>query len=156
MSIILSEYNEETRKDRCWYDSSNVFYSICDDKLDDLKDLTVVFDDGRSYFYEKIHINDYVLWKNSSSQGKALYKYIAVKDKGVPRYKTTRLENYDLGLLNTEKKRIIEEREIKAKLLVERQMKEKEIENALCSISSVDIDPEFIDIVNDNFDDLIK
>ena len=121
MSIIINKYDEENRLDHCFYDSSNVLYSICNDKLDELKDLTVVFKDGRSYLYEQIPVNQYLMFRQSTSQGKDLFKYIAVKDKGVDRYKTTRIQDTDLKMLESKKQQILEEREIKRKELLKEQ-----------------------------------
>ena len=113
--ITLNEYDEENRIDRTWFESSNVLFSICDDKVDALKEVTVCFSDGRTYLYSGVYINDYLMFRNSLSQGKDLFKYIAVKDNGVPRYKTTKLENTDLKELEVQKQLILEKRAEKLK-----------------------------------------
>ena len=79
MSAILNIYKDNV--DYTWYDSSNVLYSECYDKDNDLKDLKIVFKGGRSYLYEKIDVNDYLMFRSDLSQGKALNKYIIVKDR---------------------------------------------------------------------------
>ena len=47
--VIYRDYNQETRLDRIWYDSSNILYSECDDKLNELKTLRVTFKNGATY-----------------------------------------------------------------------------------------------------------
>lgn len=112
MSVILNEYRDNI--DRTWYDSSNVLYSECLDKQDDYKDLTIVFKGGRCYLYKNIDVNDYILFRSDISQGKALNKYIQVKDvKGNPKYETIRLPDVDLENLEKEKQLVIESRTIK-------------------------------------------
>jgi hypothetical protein len=121
MSLITSEYNEEMRIDKCFYNSSNVLYSECDDKLNEFKDIKITFSDGRNYLYEGVNVVDYLLFKNSISQGKDLFKYIAVKKSGVDKHKTTRLENTDLIYLESEKRRILENIRIKQIELLKEQ-----------------------------------
>ena len=121
MGLILNKYDGDNRLDHCFFDSSNVVYAVCNDKLDDLKDLTVVFKDGRTYLYEQIPVSTYLLWRQSVSQGKDLFKYIVVKDKGVDRYKTTRIQDTDLKMMESKKQEILLEREIKRKELLKEQ-----------------------------------
>jgi len=144
MSIILNEYDEENRLDRTWFDSSNVLFSICDDKVDALKEVTVCFSDGRTYSYSEVKVNDYLMFRNSLSQGKDLFKYIAVKDNGIPRYKTTKLENTDLKQLENQKQLILESRAEKL----------KEFNKTLVE-SSVVLEPEFAKHIKDNIEDLL-
>lgn len=109
MSVILNEYKDKI--DYTWYDSSNILYSECYDKDDELKDLKIVFKGGRSYLYEKIDVNDYLMFRSDLSQGKALNKYITIKDSnGNPKHKTVRLPDTDLVELEAKRKLIIEER----------------------------------------------
>ena len=114
--ILLREYNEEKSLDRVWYDSSNVFYSECEDTDTAAKVLRVVFKNGAMYQYENVDVNDYLMFiagGTDNSNGKALNEF--VKKKKCP---YTRLENADKeALLN-------EMNEIK-----ERRKKEKEAEN---------------------------
>lgn len=102
MSIIISNYKDKL--DKCWYDSSNVLYSQCVDNDNDFKDLQITFKDGRTYLYQGVNVNDYILFKMDISQGKALNKYIIKKYKGV------RLSDMDLSILNEEKEKLLEER----------------------------------------------
>ena len=39
--LIFREYNEEKKLDRAWFKSSNVFYSECEDRVNELKVLRV-------------------------------------------------------------------------------------------------------------------
>lgn len=108
MSIIISKYKDKL--DKCWYDSSNVLYSQCVDNENDFKDLQIVFKDGRTYLYQNVNVNDYVLFKTDISQGKALNKYILKKYKGL------RLSDTNLDMLFEEKEKLLEEKKDKTEL----------------------------------------
>lgn len=114
MSIVISKY--ENNVDKAWYDSSNVIYSECIDNADDYKDLFITFKDSRTYHYKGVTVQDYLLFREDVSQGKALNKYITKKIGGKPVYEFERLENKDLTLLNEEKDKLLLEKE---NLLVE-------------------------------------
>lgn len=111
MSAILEQYKD--RVDRVWYDSSNVVYSECYDYENSLKDLKIVFKEGRTYLYKEVDVNDYVLFKRDLSQGKALNKYIVKKYKGI------RLSDIDLNELNTLKESIIKEKNDESNVIQE-------------------------------------
>lgn len=83
--------------DRTWYDSSNVVYTECIDKDNALKTLKVVFKNGTQYEYDGVAVNQYLLFRDAVSQGKALNEYI--KAKG---YEYKKLENADLATLDGE------------------------------------------------------
>ena len=83
--------------DRCWFSSSNVKYAECIDNENDLKTLNVIFNNGTQYRYTKVKVQDYLLFRDSPSQGKALNEYI--KSKG---YEYEKLENADLSTLDGE------------------------------------------------------
>ena len=119
MSIIINEYKDNI--DKCWYNSSNVKYSECNDIESGLKEVKVVFKDGRTYIYKGIPVQQYLMFRNSASQGSALFKYIAVKNK----YETEKLENSDLSLIESEKLMIIEEREKESKLINQDSLNEE-------------------------------
>lgn len=119
MTLIISKYNEQDRIEKSFYDSSNLIYSELKDNKDDFKDLKVVFSDGRVYVYNKISSINYVLFKNALSQGKALFKYIATKECSYQK-----LDNVNVGLLEEEKKLLLEERDLEEqqrKLMLENE-----------------------------------
>ena len=89
-------------------------------------------------------MNDYLLFSRGLSQGKDLFKYIAVKDNGVPRYKTTKLENTDLKELEVQKQLILEKRAEKLKELTKTLVE-----------SQVDLEPEFAKHIKDNIENLL-
>ena len=91
MSRIFKIYDD--RMERVWYESSNIVYSECDDIEDELKKLRIVFKDGRQYQYEDVKVNDYLLFRENLSQGKALNQFIK------PSYLATRLNNVDVQLI---------------------------------------------------------
>ena len=83
--------------DHTWYESSNIKYSECIDKENELKTLKVVFSNGTQYEYYGVDVNDYLLFRDDLSQGKAFSKYI--KSKG---YEYEKLPNADIGLIEEE------------------------------------------------------
>lgn len=77
--IIFRFYDPEEKVDYVWYKSSNVAFSKCDDKVNDYKDLTVVFNNGATYKYKKVNVNDYLMFVaggTNGSNGKALNTFI--------------------------------------------------------------------------------
>ena len=81
----------------CWYDSSNVIYTECIDYENKPKTLKVVFSNGTQYQYEDVSVSDYILFKNDSSQGKALNRLIKEK-----KYEYKKIEDADLEAINEE------------------------------------------------------
>ena len=83
--------------DRTWYQSSNIKYSECIDNDNALKTLKVVFNNATQYEYKGVEVNQYLLFRDAASQGKALNEFI--KPKG---YEYEKLENADLATLDGE------------------------------------------------------
>ena len=87
MGILKTTYNEEKRLDRTWYQSSNVIYSeFVESATENIGDLTVVFKAGKSYLYENVSYQDYLMFKHGlqeESSGKSLHKYIITKYQGI-------------------------------------------------------------------------
>lgn len=116
------DYNQEKRLDRVWYDSTNVFYSECEDIVDDYKILRVVFNNGATYEYKNVDVNDYVMFVMGGldgSNGRALNKYIK------PKCECKRIEDLGKEKLTEELNRLLEEKKQK-KLLNEQTTEEKE------------------------------
>ena len=81
--ITFREYDEEKQLDRVWYDSSNVFYSECEDGDSAKKVLRVVFKNGATYQYHDVDVNDYVMFLaggTDNSNGKALNEFVKKKN----------------------------------------------------------------------------
>lgn len=95
MSKIFNYYSKDI--DKCWYNSSNIKYSECIDKDGELKTVKIVFANGTQYQYNKVNVQDYLLFRENTSQGKALNKFI--KSKG---YEYEKLENADIDKINEE------------------------------------------------------
>lgn len=95
MSKLFNFYRNNV--DKTWYNSSNVVYSECLDPEDDFKELKVVFANGNTYKYKDVDVNDYLLFREAESQGKALNKYI--KSKG---YEYEKMEDSDLAAIQEE------------------------------------------------------
>lgn len=96
MALKYKYYDEENKKDYCFFESNSPLWgSVCDDNEDDFKTLTVIFRDkdntNRIYRYYNINVNDYILFKNDTSNGKGINKFII--NKG---YKSEKLTDYDL------------------------------------------------------------
>lgn len=109
--IIFRYYDEDERIDRAWYDSSNVLYSECEDKVNELKALMVVFKNGATYVYKNVDVNDYLMFMAGGldgSNGKALNKFIKAKCE------YEKVGDTDLAQLNAQLeyyKRVKEEKE---------------------------------------------
>lgn len=91
----------ENNVDKAWYDSSTVFYSECDDKENALKSVKVVFKNGSTYLYKDVNVNDYLLFRESSSQGKSLHRLLK-------QYEYEKLGNTDINLLVEEYNKVME------------------------------------------------
>ena len=95
MSKLFNYYVNDV--DYTWYNSSNIKYSECIDKDGELKTLNIVFSNGTQYQYVGLTVQDYLLFRDSDSQGKALNKYI--KAKG---YEFKKLDDANLDDINSE------------------------------------------------------
>lgn len=118
--IIHRDYDQEKRLDRVWYNSSNVFYSECEDVVNDYKILRVVFNNGATYEYKNVDVNDYVMFVRGGldgSNGRALNKFIK------PKCECERIEDLGKERLTEELNRLLEEKKQK-KLLEEQENQE--------------------------------
>lgn len=93
MSKILSKYDNNL--DKAWYDSSNIIYSECDDNDNALKTVRVTFKDGRTYQYNNVNVNDYLMFRESESQGKTFNSYLK-------QYECVKIENKNIEDINKE------------------------------------------------------
>ena len=94
MGKIVSVYKNGV--DKAWFNSSTIVYAECIDKQDSLKEVKVVFKNGSEYSYYDVKVQDYLMFREDASQGKALNKFI----KGYE-YKKSE-EKRDLEQLNEE------------------------------------------------------
>jgi len=83
--------------DKTWYNSSNIIYSECIDHDNKPKTLKVVFSNGTQYEYKNVDVRDFLLFRESESQGKALNRLIKEKN-----YEYEKLENANLDEINDE------------------------------------------------------
>ena len=97
MAKIFNYYSSKDSIDYTWYDSSTVKYSKCIDNADALKTLFVVFSNGRQYKYDDVDVNDYLLFREGLSSGKALNQYIKNKS-----YEYTKCEDANVEQLDDE------------------------------------------------------
>ena len=97
--IIYSRYYNNV--DHTWYDSSNIHYSEWDESSTN-PILKLVFNNGRSYTYENVDVNDYLMFKaDVISNGKAANKYI------IKKYTGTRVDDVQLEILDNLKENLI-------------------------------------------------
>ena len=83
--------------DKTWYDSSNVIYTECIDNDNKPKTLKVVFSNGTQYQYEDVNVNHYLLFREDSSQGRALNRLIKEN-----KYEYKKIEDADLEAISEE------------------------------------------------------
>lgn len=101
MSKICTIYKDSV--DKAWFASSNIVYSECIDKKDELKEVNVVFKNGTEYTYLDVAVQDYLMFREDVSQGKALNKFLKKYDY------VKHEEKRDLELLNEEMRKVIEQ-----------------------------------------------
>lgn len=82
--LIVSTYNSDSKTEKCWFESSNVFYSeFVEDETKNEGDLYITFKNGATYKYKKVQLTpDYVMFKHGGlegSHGKALNTHIKPK-----------------------------------------------------------------------------
>lgn len=94
---FYSKNNSGIDVDRTWFDSSNIKYSECLDYDNKLKTLNVVFNNGTQYEYTEVNAQDYLFFRDSPSQGKALNEYIKGKN-----YSYKKIENVDIETIKNE------------------------------------------------------
>lgn len=142
MSKIFSFYKDDL--DKAWYDSSNIIYSECDDKDNELKTVRVTFKDGRTYSYEKVPVYDYLSFRNSNSQGKALNSFLK-------KYECNKVENKDVNALNEELEALMNPEGISVELSESaiNIYENKELKyNAEISKETADVIAQILDVLN--------
>jgi hypothetical protein len=109
----INVYDNHSKIDKAWFDSSNILYAECKDNDNEFKTVKVVFKNGSQYVYYDVNVNDWIKFREASSQGKALNAYITQKDSNTkkPIYEFRRLEDADVNLINEEYNEIIKEKE---------------------------------------------
>ena len=95
MSKLFNYYQDNI--DHTWYKSSNIKYSECIDNDNALKTLRIVFNNGTQYEYENVDVRDYLIFRDSDSQGKALNRLIKEK-----KYEYKKLDNVNVDVLEEE------------------------------------------------------
>jgi len=105
MAILTKFYDKDTRTDKVWYNSSNIYYSeFVENEFDNKGQLYVVFKNGAKYLYKDVDMpTDYLIFKKGGldgSNGKALNAYIK------PKYEFEKKEVVDVNVLEEERKRI--------------------------------------------------
>lgn len=107
--ILIRIYDDANKVDRAWYNSSNIVYSECDDKQDDFKTLRVTFKNGSTYQYNKVDVNDYLMFLHGGldgSNGKALNRFIK------PKCEYERLSDKNVTDLLKEAEKLLKSKEI--------------------------------------------
>lgn len=93
MGKIFNIYQNDL--DKAWYNSSNIIYSECKDYTNNLKELKITFKGGRTYRYDAVNVFDYLMFRESSSQGKDFNRLIK-------KYNGVRIDDVDLTLIGEE------------------------------------------------------
>lgn len=105
--IIKKIYDETTKTQKVWYDSSMIYYSeMVEDENENCGNLFIVFKNGQKYVYKDVRLEDYVLFINGgtdASQGKTLNKVIKNK------YEYEKVGNADMIALQAEFNKSMEE-----------------------------------------------
>ena len=90
--ILKKIYDEKTKTQRVWYDSTMIAYTeMVEDEYENKGNLYVTFKNGSTYVYKDVAFEDYVLFiagGTDASQGKTLNKVIKSKyefEKGEPK-----------------------------------------------------------------------
>lgn len=93
--VLKKTYNERTRVQKVWYESSMLVYSeMRESDLENKGELTVLFKNGSVYTYKDVTFEDYVLLISGGldgSEGKTFHKVIKANYDGV------RLSDEDAG-----------------------------------------------------------
>ncbi len=105
MAILTKFYNKDTRTDKVWYDSSNIYYSeFVENASDNKGQLFVVFKNGVKYLYKDVDMpTDYLIFKKGGldgSNGKALNAYIK------PKYEFEKIGAINMEALEEERNKI--------------------------------------------------
>lgn len=105
MAILTKFYNPDTKTDRVWYESSNIYYSeFVENKYDNKGQLYVVFKNGAKYLYKDVDMpTDYLIFKKGGldgSNGKALNAYIK------PKYEFEKMEVVSIEQLEEDRRNI--------------------------------------------------
>lgn len=105
--ILKKIYDEKTKTQRVWYDSSMIAYSeMVENDIENKGDLHITFKNGSTYIYKDVLFEDYVVFiagGTDSSQGKTLNKVIKSK------YEFEKAEDKSIEDLFNEMNKLIEE-----------------------------------------------
>jgi hypothetical protein len=103
--LITSTYNQDSKTEKCWFESSNIFYSeFVEDNDKNEGDLYITFNNGATYKYKNVQLTpDYVMFKHGGlegSHGKALNTHIK------PKYAFEKMEPKDINVLLKERSEV--------------------------------------------------
>lgn len=105
--VIKKVYDEKTKSERAWYDSTMFFYSKAVEHDNENKvDLFITFKNGWTYKYKDVKLEDYVLLISgyeSGSHGKTLNRIIKTK------YEFERVDDIPISELQMELDKVIED-----------------------------------------------
>lgn len=81
--ILKKVYDENTKTQKIWYDSSMIYYTeMVENDEENCGNLFVVFKNGQKYVYKDVRFEDYIVFINGgtdASQGKTINKVIKNK-----------------------------------------------------------------------------
>lgn len=154
--LIVSTYNSDSKTEKCWFESSNVFYSeFVEDETKNEGDLYVTFKNGATYKYKKVQLTpDYVMFKHGGlegSHGKALNTHIK------PKYEFEKVGDKNINDLIHERtqQEVLKRKEVIDKTYFisgHRNISENEFEKYKIAISTVlEETPDALFIVGDYY-----
>lgn len=98
--VLKKVYDEKTRTQKVWYDSSMVYYTeMVESETENSGNLFVVFKNGQKYVYKDVRFEDYIVFINGgtdASIGKTLNKVIKNK------YDCEKIGDADMDALRAE------------------------------------------------------
>lgn len=105
--ILKKIYDEKTKTQKVWYDSTMILYSeMVENDTENKGDLYITFKNGTTYKYSDVKFEDYLVFiggGTDASQGKTLNKVIKSK------YEYEKIGNADILKINEELNRVDEE-----------------------------------------------
>ena len=102
MAYKAKVYDEKTRTEKVWHNSSMLKYSeMVEDPDENYGDLTVVFNNGSTYKYKKVALGDYVFMVSggiNGSNGKAFNELVKARGYEYEKMEPLSQEYIDKGL----------------------------------------------------------
>lgn len=141
----INIYDKDKKTDKAWFDSSNILYGECKDNENEFKTVKIVFKNGSQYIYYDVNVNDWIKFREASSQGKALNAFITQKNPTTkkPIYEFRRLEDADVTLINEEYDDLLKDKDY----TLDKDSFQQTLSDILYDIMKFDTDKTVIDSI---------